>query len=339
MNTRATMEGERDMEMAATLLLKPDSVLAYSCFYDDVANLSVAARQMLSANEGARIFNIPVWAFSPGDMFQPGSYLYQHYLNVHPYDPSKGYRFPPGGVPFRDDTTPLPIAGTSPQRLEEWKVPGTPYQQYNPNHPLTSPNGPRPNLAYDEGIWDYSFPPDNISNPYPFPGAGHFNNSLSIMIVDSLFRHLTSNFDHTFLGGTGALNRNCYLMRQVWDAARCDNFDREHFYSFRDLTGSDPRQLPEACSTGFDWSSAITLTDLEPGKLGAMKTLVTYLRHMNYNLDPPPKCDKDSLIIETGVTVLTGMAKGADGSAMTSVAEKICSLPGCYYDPKAEKCQ
>lgn len=302
MEARATMEGEREIEMAETLILKPDSVLAYSCFSGELRNLSTAAQSMLSANTGPRLFHIPAKFFIPQDFFQPGwgimpGILYTHPLSLHPTTP-----FHPGA----------PIFGTS--------------------HPLNSTTGPMPNLNYNEGIWLYSYPPDPKDNSFKYPGAGHFDNSLQIMILDALSRHLSNNFDHTYLGGMGGAAANCATMQRIWDAARCDNFDRIHFYKFSELSNFDPRQKPEACSgpKGMSWDAYIDLADTPPGTSGGMKPLKTFLTYMNRNaLDPADKnpCSK-SLVIDTGVAITSGMKTGN---------EKICSLPACSYIDN--KCQ
>lgn len=301
MEARATMEGEREIEMAETLILKPDSVLAYSCFSGEIQTLNTAAQTMLSANTGPRLFGV-AFPFLPNDFFQPGwgimpGILYTHPLSLHPTTP-----FHPGA----------PIFGTS--------------------HPLDSNIGPMPNLNYNEGIWLYSYPPDPKDNSFKYPGAGHFDNSLQIMILDALIRHFENNFNHTYLGGTGGAAANCATMQKIWDSARCDNFDRVHFYKFSELSNFDPRQKPEACSgpKSMSWSSMINKANTAPGTPGGMQPIKTFLTFMNRNaLDPNDKnaCEK-SLVVDTGVEITSGMKTGS---------EKICSMPACSYIDN--KCQ
>ena len=57
MEARSTMEGQQDVEVAERLILKPDSVLEYSCFNDSVNNLSVFIGGGLGAVSGAIVTN------------------------------------------------------------------------------------------------------------------------------------------------------------------------------------------------------------------------------------------------------------------------------------------
>jgi len=96
MNARATMEATREVEMAQRIILKPDSVLEYSCFDDTISNLNQVANRMFSDNIfGREIFNIPPQEYEP-----PGG-LYDAYL-----------------------PTITPILVTTPGSIEERLVPG-----------------------------------------------------------------------------------------------------------------------------------------------------------------------------------------------------------------------
>lgn len=60
MNARARLEAMRQMEMAQALILKPDSVLEYSCFDDRVAEVGLSVNDIFSDNvRSALLFNIP----------------------------------------------------------------------------------------------------------------------------------------------------------------------------------------------------------------------------------------------------------------------------------------
>jgi len=72
MNLRARLEGEREMEVAQALILRPDSVLEYSCFQPEVRRLGQFARRVFSANtENRSLFTQPPPRFNPDDLFQP----------------------------------------------------------------------------------------------------------------------------------------------------------------------------------------------------------------------------------------------------------------------------
>ncbi len=72
MNLRAQLEGEREMEVAAALILKPDSVLEYSCFGREVVRLGILSQRLFSANTNSRdLFMNPPLKFEPKDLYQP----------------------------------------------------------------------------------------------------------------------------------------------------------------------------------------------------------------------------------------------------------------------------
>lgn len=69
-------------------------------------------------------------------------------------------------------------------------------------------------------------------------------------VVDEAYRqYIDGQFDHKVLSGTTGLSDKkelCYNMSQVWKAARCKHFDSAQvFYTFDDLTSTEPREFPE----------------------------------------------------------------------------------------------
>ena len=59
MKNRAKLEGEREMAMAATIILKADSVLEYSCFSGEVNREWAVGGPLFPSNTGAPIFMPP----------------------------------------------------------------------------------------------------------------------------------------------------------------------------------------------------------------------------------------------------------------------------------------
>ncbi|MFK7838785.1 MAG: hypothetical protein AB8B83_00505 [Bdellovibrionales bacterium] len=64
---RSYMEASREIEMAQTLILKPDSVLEYSCFNNRLAELNAADNIMFTGNllPGSPLFQDPVLEYTP----------------------------------------------------------------------------------------------------------------------------------------------------------------------------------------------------------------------------------------------------------------------------------
>lgn len=66
LEARATLEAMRELEIAQTLILKPDSVLEYSCFHERNNDLDAVANIMFSDNVASTdLFNNPVLEFNP----------------------------------------------------------------------------------------------------------------------------------------------------------------------------------------------------------------------------------------------------------------------------------
>ena len=66
MEARATLEAMREVEMAQRIIIRPDSVLEYSCFDDRINELAGAADAMFSDNIfSPDLFNIPVQTYDP----------------------------------------------------------------------------------------------------------------------------------------------------------------------------------------------------------------------------------------------------------------------------------
>lgn len=79
---RAWMEGQREVEIAERLILKPDSVLEYSCFDDLLNKLGVGANTMFSDN----IFSTALFTLHPATAPRPaiGGVTPQTPLNLGP---------------------------------------------------------------------------------------------------------------------------------------------------------------------------------------------------------------------------------------------------------------
>ena len=194
MTARATMGGQREMEIAANIIRKPDSVLEYSCFTDRLKHLAATSQSLLSANTSPPLFGSPPPSFQPRDIYQP----------------------------------------------------------------VIQPNqGPAPGTVLEGGatLVNYGIePPDPASGRVTVPGIDHINQTFRDVLIDTMagpddLGHLVENFNHGFLGGTsGAPGKNCETMERIWTFAKCQNFDKNNFISFKDLVGTDPRKLPEQCS-------------------------------------------------------------------------------------------
>lgn len=93
--------------------------------------------------------------------------------------------------------------------------------------------------------------------------TGSYNERLDYLlgkvVMESLNTYLTSNFNHTYLGGSSSINRtstaitatsyNCSEMATVWLLSQCADFgEYDRFRTFSDLVVKDPRAFPTGCS-------------------------------------------------------------------------------------------
>ena len=78
--------------------------------------------------------------------------------------------------------------------------------------------------------------------------------SLSLVVDESFSSYINNQFNHPVLAGTTEMNNQgdlCVDMSQIWKAAKCKHFDgTEVFYTFEDLTTTDPREFPPNMKCG-----------------------------------------------------------------------------------------
>lgn len=184
--------------------------------------------------------------------------------------------------------------------------------------------------------------------------------------------YLEANFDHTMLGGRTGISGDlgsslgdnvyaCNRMRQVWDAAKCYNFQtRTHdgFFNFeqyrnREAADRDYRELPTECtqldtdlahvicnyvihgtppnilgSAGWPWVGGAptawgTAFPAANPNPGAAGGADSTLPYVN--LLDPTACG--SLVpVRTGV-IVTRPSTG------TQYPDAVCTAPGCWYQP------
>lgn len=182
-----------------------------------------------------------------------------------------------------------------------------------------------------------------------FMGDTKLDNSLELLVLDSLKQYINENFAHDFLGGyatgfdssitgsVGDADYSCNIMRDVYNIAKCTDFlVDDKFFDFSTLASLDPRILPSACS-----GTAITDGHIELANNDSYA-------YVNYD----PVLANTSFIkagacgspIPTGVlATLEEKAVDPKGNVKitktTQYMEKICVNPGCYYDQKSRSCK
>lgn len=266
---RAEMEAMREIEIAQTYILKPDSVLEYSCFFQRYEEAGIGANTFSDNVSDPPLYQDPPLEFSPSG----------------------------------------------------------PYPDFLPTITPDTVDTPRMSPAQDQ-LQPGAQPPDGISDH-------HTNNAIGALVADSEFRHIFSSFGHVYAGGTftnvtGA--NGCNPMQLVWNFAKCWDFPKQDFRTFRELTLIDPRIVPSymimTCSDAQRyqrWADNYAQVNvMGPGTEGGPDPVVMHLEKMD-----PAQCSSFAPV-ETGVSVYRGAPP-----TLQSFNDAVCVAPGCYYDGTA----
>lgn len=243
LDQRALLQGAQDVEMAQTLIYKPDSVLEYSCFSQNVILMEQQAKILFSDNVTSPTLFLGQ-SFSPqGESTQPT------------------FSSPPGPM----------------------GMPGEPQVNYAAPVPL------------DQGTFNALY------NIVRLPGASY----------------LTGGFAPTMGGGRmGSLPATCDTMAQVWQFAKCSNFEKDNFRTLSDMAGKDLRQMPLPCD--------------DPARTALIQAAL--------KASAPPPADPakggGAQSMRTFIDVLEAPEGASSCGAMPPIPtgvgdEKLCITPGC----------
>lgn len=146
-------------------------------------------------------------------------------------------------------------------------------------------------------------------------GSGAFgSNTVGIVqasVATAAQQYLNNNF-----GGV----LPCGTMKQVWDYAKCENYQASSFATFQNWASNDRRTYPSACPDSAartaQIETAMAVVDGKAGNDGNADVLDTY----------------QTALTSCGTPIPTGLAI-VRGSTVT--AEKTCLSPGCYFNGAA----
>lgn len=155
------------------------------------------------------------------------------------------------------------------------------------------------------------------------------NTALNNLVRQPLNNYLSSNFWHSYGGGTGPSPSTCKGMYIIFDFLKCHNFNKDNFKTFEEIMASDPRDKPNPCNEPgrqADWQDALDKAFPDPatpaadGGMDALQSLLGNLWGQCNQVDPIP----------TGVMV-------KDSGPNGDYEEHICIPPGCSYN--GSQCQ
>lgn len=172
-------------------------------------------------------------------------------------------------------------------------------------------------------------------------GLNKLNTSIQKLVLKSLGSY-TGSFASNYLGGIpGAPGKGCGAMDSVYKFAKCENVnDALHIMSFKDIVGSDPRNIaPSAgtCSNNPITDEMIAVANNDDGKHSQKDDVVVH-----YDFVGAPTSCADP--IPTGLIIKRQKFKvSPDGTVTPSLTEtfndRICSTPGCYFDNTTSTCK
>ncbi len=166
-------------------------------------------------------------------------------------------------------------------------------------------------------------------------GSTSLDMSIATTTATLLAGYTPRNYEHTLLGGTTSIAASgCDIMKKVWEASKCRNFDKNAavFPTFEQLIGNDPRKFPSnmACT---DTGITQQMIDIAQNK-GFNRTKFDKAKSYKEYLEPQ-SC---ALTIKTGVTVHRREAEGKT-SKIVEYPDAVCSNPGCYYEKSGQACK
>ncbi len=142
---------------------------------------------------------------------------------------------------------------------------------------------------------------------------------------------LNSNFGGNYAGGMHGNGGTCVDMSTIWHFLKCQDFDEVNFRTFSELGGADPRSFAPACNEADranKWTTSIAAAApaaVTPAASGGMDAVTTYLSEMTWLVAGDCQGVEP---ISTGV-----MANNTPGGGGTDYMDKVCPVPGCYFDP------
>lgn len=198
-------------------------------------------------------------------------------------------------------------------------------------------------LLKPDSVLEYTCFKDFADN---FAGAAIFTEDASAA-VDSLASsvseaYIDGNFGHKFLGDRSGGSSNCIQMNALWQLAKCRNFREEEtdgFFRLFEQEGEnvtisyeneDKRKFIGQCDPASNWAELVDLIIKEPedvfGDDLTIQSSSDSLTSRELTIQSDLYKDANCAGVEA---ISTGVRYRSDGEW---VDEKICPMPGCYFD-------
>lgn len=186
------------------------------------------------------------------------------------------------------------------------------------------------------------------------------DDALNGLVAPSLIAYLSANFNNAYLSGrepvlsgtaTAAAagggppsytaanisggSYSCNEMNKIWQLAKCSNFQdarfpQDGFFTFQEHSTQDKRLLPQACTNPTEvWTQQMQQAGMTPTTAPPwpFDKVEVYYDNMK-----PERCT-ESTPLPTGVKVTSN-----NDALPAEYDEKICIIPGCYFDPNGGTC-
>ncbi len=185
---------------------------------------------------------------------------------------------------------------------------------------------------------------DNTARDQGFFSEGHgvgtasMDAALQRTVGATWAAYRNANFSHSYLGGRLASGPapitpvagaayNCNVMNQVWEQARCQNFQptgltQDGFFTLQEyVSGPEKRALPGACNKDGRWTYAFDAVNSNAPWMDAAWRAQNSPQFLDRLGVTSGAC---AAPVRTGLTI-----RKVDGSV---IPDAVCATPGCWYN-------
>ena len=193
------------------------------------------------------------------------------------------------------------------------------------------------NTARDQGFFSDAAGVGPVSRSFGM-GTASMDRALQRTVGATWAAYRNANFSHSYLGGRLASGPapitpvagapySCDVMNQVWELARCQNFQpagltQDGFFTLQEyVSGSEKRALPRACNKDGRWTYAFDAVNSRAPWMNA-----------DWLAQRSPQF-LDRLGVTSGACagpVQTGLTLKLVGG--TTIPDAVCPTPGCWYN-------
>lgn len=165
--------------------------------------------------------------------------------------------------------------------------------------------------------------------------------TLNGLVNNALQSYLGANYSHKMLGDRSSQNYSvsavspgsysCDMMNKVWMAAKCQNFivnaGNDGFFTFDEYANSNDKRFEPSQCTAIKSTWQNNIKEALTAVPWTRDTINPFQKELNF--DSATSCNSITPV-PTGIKIFTTSGATLD--------EKICIMPGCFYNAVTNKC-